>query len=503
VGAMSEDGKFRVEKFNGQNYQLWKMQMEDYLYQKDLFLPLSGVAKKPTAMKDEEWEILDRKALGTIRLSLAASMAFNISKEKTTKDLMDALAKLYEKPSASNKVFLMKRLFNMKMSEGGSVADHLNEFNTVTNQLSSVKVDFDDEVRALLILCSLPESWNGLVMAVSNSVSGSNTLKFDDVVGVILSEEMRRKSTGETSGNALNMESRGRQKDRGKSSGNRGNSRKGRSKSRLGKIECWNCGKKGHLKKDYRAPKKQRDGQQERNQEANVTGDVLQDALILSVDNISESWVVDSGASFHATPDRKHFLDYVQDDFGQVQLGDNRPCKIVGMGNVKIKQRNGNQWLLKEVKHVLDLGKNLISTGQLASEGCISIFTDKTWKVIKGSLVIAKGEKVGTLYLCIGNTDSSISLASTGVDTTLWHHRLGHMSEKGMQILHKRNLLPDLKQIDLDFCEHCVYGKQKRVRFLRVGKEKKNERLELVHTDVWGPSSGIISWWLSLLCYFY
>jgi glucose-6-phosphate isomerase len=99
-------------------------------------------------------------------------VAFNISKEKTTKDLMDALAKLYEKTSASNKVFLMKRLFNMKMSEGGSVAHHLNEFNTVTNQLSSVKVDFDDEVRALLILCSLPERWNVLVMAVSNSVSG-------------------------------------------------------------------------------------------------------------------------------------------------------------------------------------------------------------------------------------------------------------------------------------------------------------------------------------------
>jgi hypothetical protein len=97
-----------------------------------------------------------------------------------------------------------------------------------------------------------------------------------------------------------------------------------------------------------------------------------------------------------------------------------------------------------------------------------------------------KGEKVGTLYLCTGNTDSSISLASTGVDTALWHHSLGHMSEKGMQIIHKRNLLPDLKQIDLDFCEHCVYGKQKRVRFLRVRKEKKNERLDLVHTDVWG-----------------
>ena len=90
---MADEGKFTVEKFIGQNFQLWKMQMEDYLYQKDLFLPLSGVAKKPASMKDKEWEILDRKVLGTIRLSLAASVAFNILKEKKTKGLMDALPK--------------------------------------------------------------------------------------------------------------------------------------------------------------------------------------------------------------------------------------------------------------------------------------------------------------------------------------------------------------------------------------------------------------------------
>ena len=187
---MAEDGKFRVEKFNSQNFSLWKMQMEDYMYQKDLYLPLSGKTKKPAAMTDAEWNILDIKALGIVRLCLVMLVTFNISKETTTEGLMQTLAKLYEKPSASNKVFLMKRLFNMKMSEGGSVADHLNEFNTVTSQLSSVGVNFDDEVRALLFLCSLPESWNGLVMAISNSVSRSSTLKFDDVVGAILSEEM-------------------------------------------------------------------------------------------------------------------------------------------------------------------------------------------------------------------------------------------------------------------------------------------------------------------------
>ena len=149
--------------------------MEDYLYKKDLYLLLGGKAKQPAAMKDEEWKVLDRKALGTIRLFLASSVAFNISKEITTEGVMSALSKLYEKPSASNKVFLMKRLFNMKMSESGSVADHLNEFNTLTSQLSSVKVNFDDEVRALLILCSLPKRWNSLVMAIRNYVPSSNT----------------------------------------------------------------------------------------------------------------------------------------------------------------------------------------------------------------------------------------------------------------------------------------------------------------------------------------
>ena len=53
---------------------------------------------------------------------------------------------------------------------------------------------------------------------------------------------------------------------------------------------------------------------QEYNHEANVTGDVLQDALFLYLENIIDARVVDSGASFHATSDRKHFHDYVQGD---------------------------------------------------------------------------------------------------------------------------------------------------------------------------------------------
>jgi len=289
-------------------------------------------------MIDEEWEILNIKTLGTIQLCLAASVAFNISKEMTIEGLMTTLDKLYEKPSASNNVFLMKRLFNMKISEGGYVADHLNQFNTVSTQLSSIWVNFDDEFRAMLFLCSFLESWNGLVMAINNSISRSSTLTFDDVVGAILSKEMRWKSSSETLGNDLTIKTRGRKIERGKSPVYHNKSRKGRSKSKS-RIVCWKYGKKGHLKKDCNFLKgKEGDAQQENNHEASVIGDVFQDALILSLENIIDVWVVDSGASFHATLDRKFFYDYYQGDFGHVLLGDDKPCKIIGMGKVFIKQ---------------------------------------------------------------------------------------------------------------------------------------------------------------------
>ena len=119
---MAEDtGKASgIEKFNGTNFGFWRMQIEDYLYGKKLHLPLLG--GKLATMKDDEQTLLDRQVLGVIRLTLLRSVAHNVVKEKTTTDLMKALFGMYEKPSANNKVHLMKKPFNLKMAENASVA---------------------------------------------------------------------------------------------------------------------------------------------------------------------------------------------------------------------------------------------------------------------------------------------------------------------------------------------------------------------------------------------
>ena len=77
-----------------------------------------------------------------------------------------------------------------------------------------------------------------------------------------------------------------------------------------------------------------------------------------------------------------------------------------------------------------------------------------------------------------------IVVAEAGTNTSLWHHKLGHMSEKGMKMLLSKGKLPKLKSIDFDMCESCILGKQKNVSFLKTGRTPKVEKLELVHTDL-------------------
>ena len=109
----------------------------------------------------------------------------NVVKEKTTVDLMKALSSMYEKLSANNKVYLMKKLFNLKKAKSTLVVQHLNEFNTITNQLSTVGIEFDDEVYALILLDSLPNNLEAMRMAVSNS-TGKSKLIYDDIQDLIL-----------------------------------------------------------------------------------------------------------------------------------------------------------------------------------------------------------------------------------------------------------------------------------------------------------------------------
>nr|KYP62383.1 Retrovirus-related Pol polyprotein from transposon TNT 1-94 [Cajanus cajan] len=113
----------------------------------------------------------------------------------------------------------------------------------------------------------------------------------------------------------------------------------------------------------------------------------------------------------------------------------------------------------------------------------------------KGSTIVMKGIKRGNLYVLQGTTcvnAVSVFVASKSDkdipdSTQLWHMRLGHMSERGMMTLQKQKLLGNQKLNELKFCEHCVFGKQHRIKFPKVVHTTKGT-LDYIHADCWGPS---------------
>ena len=125
---------------------------------------------------------------------------------------------------------------------------------------------------------------------------------------------------------------------------------------------------------------------------------VIKDDLIIALDITSDYWVVDSKASCHSTHHRKFFHGYVLGDCGHVLLCDDESCKIVGMGKVRIKLNNGNEWLLKYVRCIPSLRRNMSSIGNLGDTDCLPMFGETWWKITKGSLVIEKKDRVGALY---------------------------------------------------------------------------------------------------------
>ncbi|KAG8480687.1 hypothetical protein CXB51_025275 [Gossypium anomalum] len=84
--------------------------------------------------------------------------------------------------------------------------------------------------------------------------------------------------------------------------------------------------------------------------------------------------------------------------------------------------------------------------------------------------------------------DSGFSVKDADLEATkLWHMRLGQAGEKALQNLTKQGLLKGANSCKLEFCEHCVLGKQTRVKF---GSAIHNTKgiLDYVHNDVWGPT---------------
>nr|GEZ98531.1 hypothetical protein [Tanacetum cinerariifolium] len=145
----------------------------------------------------------------------------------------------------------------------------------------------------------------------------------------------------------------------------------------------------------------------------------------------------------------RFIFDFLECDGGRVLLSDNRECKIRGIGKSgKIKVINGSRVVLSGTRRA----------------NCVYSLDGH---VVTGELNASVEEKD--------------SLAQ------VWHKRLGHISEAGLQVLEKQGLFGKKSLDKLDFYENCVLEKSHRVS-VGVGMHTTQGVIDYVHSDLWGPS---------------
>ena len=100
----------------------------------------------------------------------------------------------YITKSLSNKLYLKKQLYGLRMNEGKVVLEHLNFFNNIISELQIVDVKIDEEDKALILLSSFSESYDHIITTI---LYGKETLILEEVTSTLLSNEIKKKPNQE------------------------------------------------------------------------------------------------------------------------------------------------------------------------------------------------------------------------------------------------------------------------------------------------------------------
>ncbi|GFS38384.1 ADP/ATP carrier 2 [Actinidia rufa] len=314
----------RLFNFKKDRDGYWKL-MEDILFCKDLHDPLENKGEKPEAKKDEEWRKMNRKTIGLIRQCIGHEVFHHVAQETSAYDLWIKLEEMYQSKTSRNKALLMRRLVNLKLQRETTVAEHTSEFQSLVNQLTSVDLQFDDEMQALLLLSSLPESWETLVVSLSNSAPNGK-LTTSMVMDALFNEEARRRemgSTNQSESQALVSEG-SRERGRGQGRGHHRGTGKGR----------WRSQARGRTVRYTAAT-------------AMMADEDEIDVLLAASDNGKSDWVLDSGSAYHLCRDREVFSTYAACD-GRIWMANNTSSRVVGRGSVRFRMADGRSVTLTE-----------------------------------------------------------------------------------------------------------------------------------------------------------
>ncbi|KAI0558634.1 gag-polypeptide of LTR copia-type [Gracilaria domingensis] len=359
--------KYSIVRLNDTNYIEWEHQIALILSGEGLWEYVSGEKRMPNADAALEemkaWKRKDHQAMAHITCTVESVAKPTIFDARSSAEMWNKLKTKYEGRNKASLHSLRLELTSMKLRAKESIHSFADRITMIGTSMAKAGRELHDDEKATALLAGLPDGYN----AVKDSYITHKTLpEFIELVARLEEKERQMKIDSEASDDE-NTDKRG-----GTSFFTKRQPRKRMNRS----VECYQCGKKGHIRRDCWSNPKNRNRNERRDQasrEANVTriGLVAGDKSSSLNEN---TWFLDTCASDHMTGYKEILEDYQPlEDTEPVATADKgTSIEAVGKGNVRLMSEvDGEKFkiLLTGVSYVPDIRQNLISSGRLSAKG--------------------------------------------------------------------------------------------------------------------------------------
>ena len=476
-----------------------------------------------------KWQIKEDKALSILKANLSDGQLPHVRSAKSTAQAYRILKSIHDAGGPQQLIFLLNQLFNLRYNEEGgtSLTDFISAAVDLLNQITAMTGgDLSwDKVVALKLLCSLPKSYDPIVMSIG---------KLDDITPAVVT--------------SLVLRERNRRVDQSATLAKHDTAAVETAfvvvqGARRAVGECPHCHKAGHQEskcwKKYPHLRPQRRSQSSStgrggNRDINtsietgfmamaITSGSIDSTIATSAYSVNEvivngaatndcTFLLDSACTIGMFGKKDWFYD-LKPCQQPVRVGDNSVISAAGRGTIRVKIQfaDAPSFLAEfnDVLYVPGIAENLLSVGVLTSNGFSLEFTGEQCivRASKSGLKLGTVHKRGQVYpvhmepLIMSMTtrgttkppDAAIACGASHITSMLLHQRLGHLNVNSMKELVSKRLvsdyasLPAVTEMIVSHCEGCVLGKSHRHSRPITATNRATHLLQVVHTDIAGP----------------
>lgn len=532
---MASNDDFKIPRFSGSNYSIWKHRILLFLEFKECLEPAT---RDRINEEEAEWKKKDLRARNIIYCSVTDDQLEFVRGETTARAILKKFDQLYLRESTALQLNIRSKLNRLSLRDFDNASAFFCEFEKLINELKSAGANINEREKLDYLLKTLPESMFHVADIIDSQPEQERTCEF--LKSKISMWESSRSDHGKGKHSAFNTE---------KKNG-----------------ACHNCGKFGHYKRDCRnkwqagngsgrggnhggnhggAPAqggahrqqqqpyqqtrgpargsgrggrrgswRQRGGTaghySERDNDSSATflaqvegkrarapesGNEPETAAYAS-EKCDIEWILDSGCSDHIINNDKFFDEsFVLKNPIKVKVGDGSTLDGTKVGNVTTYfEINGKRMKINliNVYYVREMNKNLISFAKVTDRNkIVSIGSNAKIYNESGKLIgiAVKNNGLYKIQSYSSKSDSYVGSIEQMTQKEKFHRLLGHVNFQYLNKMCKEKLvdgLPEnLEQIHLK-CGTCLQNKMHNLRF-ENNRYRAQEILEIVHTDVNGP----------------